>query len=376
MGGIRLLFGVNRIEQVGRLVAELGGSRVLLITDRGMAEAGHASRAQTALEESGAEVSCFDRVQSNPSEQLVHSTAEHGSRARADFIVALGGGSVLDCAKGANFVLSNGGRISDYWGFNKAGQAMLPSVAVPTTAGTGSEAQSFALISQDGTGTKMACGDQRARFRAVILDPTLAASAPREVAGVSGLDALSHVVESHVSTRANPISRLYSAAAWKLLVSNLEAAIGTSTLPEDPWGAMLLGAHLAGAAIEQSMLGAAHACANPLTTQFDLTHGAAVALMLPHVVRLNGRYSELVARRYAELLDLVGVEFDDPVETLARHLEDLRDKAQLAGTLAECGVPAESWESLARQAGEQWTAQFNPVSLSSQNLLELYQHAS
>ena len=132
----------------------------------------------------------------------------------------------MDCAKGINFLVSNGGRMEDYWGDGKATRPMLPSIGVPTTAGTGSEAQSFALIEQEGTLRKMACGDEKVRFGAVILDPELTATQPRRVAALTAMDAVSHVVESFVTTRRNPVSRTFSREAWRLLSEAFVPAMG------------------------------------------------------------------------------------------------------------------------------------------------------
>src|SRR5206468_7130337 len=232
----------------------------------------------------------------------------YGAACGVDSILAIGGGSSLDCAKGINFLLTNGGTMRDYWGFGKASRPMLPSIGVPTTAGTGSEAQAYALISDADTHVKMACGDPKAAFRVAILDPALTVSQPREVAAVAGYDALSHAVESFVTARRSAISDLFAAEAWRLLEAHYERVLET---PEDiaARGAMLLGAHEAGIAIEQSMLGATHACANPLTARYGTTHGIAIAAMLPHVVRWNAQY---VGNRYAELLDRGPAAFAPP----------------------------------------------------------------
>jgi len=264
----------------------------------------------------------------------------------------------MDCAKGINFLLTNGGRMEDYRGSGKAFRPMLPSIGVPTTAGTGSEAQSYALISHPETHEKMACGDRKARFREVILDPRLAASAPRNVAATAGIDAVSHAVESHVTARGNAVSQMLSREAWRLLSASLETSLDS---PEDlgSVGDTLLGAHLAGAAIEASMLGAAHACANPLTARFGVVHGVAVGLMLPHVVRFNGE------ERYRDLF----------VGPLASRIEELRAAAGLPERLRDCGVDAASLPLLAEEASHQWTASFNPRPVDAAALLSLYEAA-
>jgi alcohol dehydrogenase len=331
---------------------------VLVVTDPGVRAAGHVDSALESLAQSGLVAEVFDGVEENPTSLHVEEGRRFAAAFGPDLLVGLGGGSAMDCAKGINFLLTNGGRMEDYWGTGKAAKPMLPSIGVPTTAGTGSEAQSYALISHPETHEKMACGDRKARFREVILDPRLAASAPRKVVATAGIDAISHAVESHVTTRGNAVSRMLSREAWRLLSKSLETSLDC---PEDldSVGDTLLGAHLAGAAIEASMLGAAHACANPLTARFGIVHGVAVGLMLPHVVRFNGE------ERYREL-------FAGP---LASRIEDLRAAAGLPERLRDCGVEAESLPLLADEASRQWTAQFNPRPVTAADLLEIYRAA-
>ncbi len=192
----------------------------------------------------------------------------------------------MDCAKGINFLYTNGGQMQDYWGVGKAKRPMLPMIAVPTTAGTGSEAQSFALISDAQTHVKMACGDKKAACRVAILDPRLTLTQPPRVTALTGIDAVAHAVETYVTNKRNPISQVFSREAWRLLAANFGRVLehpGDVTAR----GAMQLGACFAGLAIENSMLGAAHGLANPLTAHYGIPHGQAVGLMLPHVIRFN-----------------------------------------------------------------------------------------
>jgi alcohol dehydrogenase len=284
----RVIFGTNSLDQLGKLVKEYNAPRVLIVTDPGIVQAGYADRAQSLLRKENVESFIFSGVAENPGESDVEKGAEFARTiGPIDLIVGLGGGSPMDCAKGINFLLTNGGRMTDYWGFNKATKPMLPSIGIPTTAGTGSEAQSFALISQKDAHIKMACGDIKARFRIVILDPLLTITAPQTVTAISGIDAIGHAVETFVTKTRNPLSQMYSMEAWKLLHTNFDKVLhGPENV--DARGAMLLGSHFAGVAIEYSMLGAAHACANPLTSQFGITHGIAVGLMLPAVINFNG----------------------------------------------------------------------------------------
>jgi alcohol dehydrogenase len=365
----RVVFGEGMIDTLGQEVRALGCRRALLVTDRGIRSAGHVERAEQALDGNGVVWHVFDEVRENPTTRHVEIGRRAAEGFGPDCIVALGGGSAMDCAKGINFVLTNGAPMERYRGTGKASSPMLASVGIPTTAGTGSEAQSYALISHETTHEKMACGDPKARFRTVILDPVLTASVPRDVRCVTAMDALSHAVESYVSTRSNPLSRIFARESWRLLASSLERAL------DDPGdaatqGRMLLGAHFAGRSIEHSMLGAAHACANPLTARFGITHGVAVALLLPHVVRFN---RSAVGTLYEELER--AADSRGRTERLDRQLERLRDTCGLPAKLSECGVPREALDGLAEAAVGQWTAGFNPRAVSRPQLRAIYESA-
>jgi alcohol dehydrogenase len=218
----------------------------------------------------------------------------------------------------------------------------------------------------------MACGDPSAAFRVALLDPELTVTQPRGVTAAAGLDAVAHAVESYVSTARNPLSEMFSREAWRLLASGFERVLAA---PQDleARGPMLLGAHFAGAAIENSMLGATHACANPLTARYGTEHGAAVALLLPSVVRWN---APAVGARYGELLALCGrAGAGDEAEGLARRLEELGAAAGLARGLGAAGVPREALPRLAEDAAAQWTGRFNPRPFDAAGAREIYEQA-
>jgi alcohol dehydrogenase len=282
----------------------------------------------------------------------------------------------MDCAKGINFLLTNGGSMRDYWGYGKASKPMLPMIGIPTTAGTGSEAQCYALISDAKTHVKMACGDPKAAFRVAILDPRLTISQPPSVTATAGYDAISHAVETFVTTRRTSISDIFSREAWRLLESNYERVLDE---PEniEARGQMMLGAYYAGVAIENSMLGATHACANPLTARFGTTHGVAIALLLAAVVRWNARAA---GERYGELLQSSGLsgtrkkgESGDPAEALAGRLEDMARAGRLNGRLSEAGIARSDLSGLAEEAAGQWTGRFNPRPFDKAGALEVYE---
>jgi alcohol dehydrogenase len=368
----RLVFGAGSLERLGDLAAELGFRRTLLVADAGLAAAGYVARATDRLRTAGVESFAFHEFDANPDSDMAQAAAACAREHDVDSFVGLGGGSALDCAKAANFLLTNGGTMPDYQGYGKARHPLRPMIGVPTTAGTGSEAQSYALISDARTHVKMACGDPTAAFRIAILDPALTVSQPAAVAAAAGYDALSHAVETFVCTRRNPFSELFSREAWRLLEPNFERVIHE---PADlsARAAMLLGAHYAGIAIEASMLGAAHACANPLTARYGTVHGVAIALMLPAVCRWNG---VAAAPRYVELLQIAGrTASADPADALAIRLSDLAKVAGLPSQLRAANVPPQDLPLLAEEAAVQWTGRFNPRPLDVGGALDLYRAA-
>lgn len=370
----RVVFGPGALERLGDLVREYGGARVLLVTDPGLKAVGHPLRARDILMRAGCEVYLYDAVEENPTTKHVGHCLEFARQHVINFIVAVGGGSAMDCAKGVNFLLTNGGKMSDYKGFGLAKKPMLPSVGVPTSSGTGSEAQSYALIADEKTHLKMACGDRKAAFVAAILDPELTVSLPPGVTAISGIDAITHAVESYVSLRRSLLSQALSREAWQLLACSFERVLST---PSDvvARGQMQLGANLAGMAIENSMLGAAHATANPLTAHYGITHGVAVGIMIQHVIRFN---SVIVGSLYANLAQDVGLRLapnGDPGETLALRINTYLHAAGLPTRLRDCGVSSGIFEVLADEACHQWTGKFNPRPVGEAEFISLYRSA-
>jgi alcohol dehydrogenase len=371
----RIVFGPGKVDVLGELATELGARRALVVSDSGIVKAGHVERGMKALRSAGIETWLFDGVAENPNTAHVDAGLLIARDFSPDLIVGLGGGSSMDCAKGINFLHTNGGRMQDYWGVGKAARPMLPAIAVPTTAGTGSETQSFALISDAQSHVKMACGDKKASFRVAILDPALTVSQPERVTALTGIDAISHALESYVTTVRNPASLAFSREAWLLLSENFTRVLDDPTNIEARSG-MQLGACFSGLAIENSMLGAAHALANPLTAHCGIPHGQAVALMLPHVIRYNG---EEFGHWYRDLLENTGGVNGAPhrgeAEVLSETVARFSRQAGLKTSLAELGIPREELPGLADDAAKQWTGKFNPRPVEAPQLLELYERA-
>jgi alcohol dehydrogenase len=365
----RLVFGPGALARLGELARELGFRRVLLVADPGLHATGHVDRALKAMRSAGIEVEGFHAFDANPDSDMVAAGAELARAFGADALVGLGGGSSLDCAKGIAFVVTNGGTMADYRGYAKTRSALLPMIGVPTTAGTGSEAQSYALISDARTHRKMACGDPGAAFRVALLDPELTVTQPASVTAVAGYDALSHAVETSVTKQRSPMSACFSREAFRLLERSYERVLDAPG-DLDARGDMLLGSFFAGLAVEASMLGAAHACANPLTAHHGTTHGIAVGMMLASVTRWN---APVASDGYAELLVASGHPLgDSPAHTLANRLDALAERGGLPRRLEALGVSPDELPALAAEAAQEWTGTFNPRPFDATSALDLY----
>ncbi len=363
----RLVFGAGVIAQTGALTKALGIQHVLLVTDPGIVAAGHAGHVQQNLATSGLRVTLFDQARENPTTKCVDDCVAVARAAGIDGIIGLGGGSSMDTAKGCNFILTNGGQMKDYWGVGKATKSMLPFVAIPTTAGTGSEMQCAALIADEVTHQKMACLDPKCAAALALLDPELTVSQPPRVTAATGIDAIAHAVETAVTTKRNELSQRLSREAFQLCRAAFPKVLATPADLEAR-AQMQLGAAYAGAAIENSMLGAAHAAANPLTAHFNVVHGHAVGLMLPHVVRFNLQQPE--ARAAYESFAAPGSAVNLPDELTA-----LLRLTPFPQTLTEAGVTRESIPQLAAEAARQWTATFNPRPIVAADFQQLYEAA-
>jgi alcohol dehydrogenase len=369
----RVIFGRNSLSNIKDYIQDFDCKHALVVTDMGIVEAGLLDKLLHYLHGSSLNVHVFQECEPNPTTDHVNRGVDFARDKGIDLIIALGGGSSMDCAKGINFILTNGGQMEDYWGRDKATQPMLTSIGIPTTAGTGSEAQSYALISQKSTRRKMACGDIKARFKLVILDPELVLSVPKNTAVVTGIDSLSHAIESYVSTAANPVSQMFAREAWKLLDENFERVLdGTANV--DTWGQMLLGAHFAGHSIENSMLGAAHAMANPITAKKNIDHGIAVGLVLPYVIEYNSKKSTDLYNGFISGKSFSGNGHHTP-DILINQIDRYFELAHIPKNLKHYGIAENELDILASEAMENWTAKFNPRPLEKEDFLTLYKNA-
>ncbi|MGB0590529.1 MAG: iron-containing alcohol dehydrogenase family protein [Myxococcota bacterium] len=344
----------------------LAGARVLLVSDAGLVAAGHVGRAEALLTAHAATVSRHLDVSANPSSDDVDACVSAAEG--VDAIVALGGGSVMDVAKLAALIVDTGDPLSTHVGVHETARRTTRLVLIPTTSGTGSEAQAAAIVSDAQTHKKMACLAPGLSADVVLLDPTLTLSCPRIVTAASGLDVIAHAIEVAVTTRRTAKSDALARGAFRRAQAALPRVL------EDPSdlgarGEMQRAAYDAGHAIAHSMLGAAHAAGNALTARFGTPHGFAVGEMLPIVVAYNAQDSE-VAERYASVAQTAGL--GRSVEALLDRLEVLVAQALPSRT----HLAADDLMPLVTDAASQWTGTFNPRPMDEDGFKALFEALS
>jgi len=329
------------------------------------------------LEESGFVVRVFDQTTENPTTNEVDACVKVAQEFEPQLIIGFGGGSSMDTAKGCNFVYTNGGQMQDYWGIGKATKDMLPLIAIPTTAGTGSECQSFALIADPETHRKMACGDPKAAPAISIMDPILTLTQPPLVTAATGIDAIAHALESAVTKKRTDASAQYSSEAFKKVINALPEIIKS---PDnlDARREMQIGAAYAGVAIETSMLGAAHAAGNPLTARMGITHGFAVGMVLPEVVKHNSIDSEArkIYHQLAVESELISQEDEegDAIDAIEARLKDILNVVEAPYDKVRSQLDDSMINNLSEDATKEWTGTFNPREMSVADFSQLYRN--
>jgi alcohol dehydrogenase len=347
----RTSFGAGAVAKLGKRARQLEKSRALIITDPGIVRAGVAERVSAVLGAEGIETAIFDGVSPNPDVECV----EHGARAlRAHgdaAVIALGGGSSLDAAKAIALVGANRGSPREFTFGCKPERPGRPVIAIPTTAGTGSETNMFGVITDRALGRKILIAHASVQPVAIFLDPELGVGAPREVTATCGMDVLTHAIEALTSNRGNPYSSALALRAIAITGAHLASAFDDGAELE-PRAQMLLASHLAGLAFSSSGLGICHAMGHPLSARFGAAHGQTLATLLPHVMRYN---LEVCERDYAD----VAVALDPgragaPVRRNAEHaieaVESLRARVGTDRSARELGVLPELIPTLVEDA--------------------------
>ena len=372
----RVIFSAGSSEKVGKIGRDWNVHRVLLVTDAGITKAGLHNGLCESLRNEGIEIILFSHVEPNPTTDNVEQGVQVARTFSPDMIVALGGGSSLDAGKAINLVFCRGGKITDYRGMLSSGRKLLPLIAVPTTAGTGSEVSPFILISDTRSHGKIVTRDLHLIPDIALLDPILTRSMPDRVTAITGVDALVHGIEAYVAKGSQPYSQSLALRAVGMVCDALPRVLKHPDDLEER-GKMLVASNLAGMAFALSYLGLAHAMANPLTRVAGMAHGMAVGMVVPYVIRFN---EPMAQKEYATMANqILGRQSSlDPREAtlqLAKSVRDLLTSVGFPQNLKAAGVPEDRLEEMAEEASRQATVQSNPREATLQDLKELYRNA-
>ncbi len=338
----KIVLGQNIVKTVGEEVKVLGGSKALIVTDPGIVSAGHARIVEDALLAAQMKAGVFDRVVPEPPARIVDECAQDIRGGKYDIVIGLGGGSSLDIAKGAAIMATNPGIILDYVGIDAVPKAGLPTILIPTTAGTGSEATRSIVITDERENTKKSIASSYAIPEVAILDPLLTLSMPPQVTANTGMDALVHAIESYVSATTTPFAEILALEAIRLIAHNLPLAYSKGSNVSARFN-MLLAANIAGLAFASSRLGAVHGLAYIIDTEYRLPHGRANAIMLPHVMDFNKTGSLEKFGRIAEAMgeNVEGLSGYEAAGKSVGAVKNLLSALQIPFRLSQYGIPRE-----------------------------------
>lgn len=346
----RVINGVGSFAKLHEEVLALGGSRVLLVTDPFLAQSGLAQKVVDMLAAHKITTSIFDGVEPDPRVEVVEKAGEQGKKFKADCVVGIGGGSTLDTAKVCSVLISNTDQDARAMlGVNNVKKPGVPTILMPTSAGTGSEVTDLAILSDDVAKLKIGVASRYLIPSSVLLDPELTVSLPRSATAASGLDALIHAMEAYTSVNATPLTDLFAEQAIRLIAPNLRSAWSRGDRL-DVREAMLTGSLYAGIAFGNAGVTAVHAFAYPIGAEFHIPHGVANSIMLVPVFRFNMMGNLTRFAKLAEFLgeDTSGCTLKEAAEKVIRHLIELIDDLKVTRHLADYGVKAENVPDLAK----------------------------
>ena len=371
-----IVFGVGARRLAGRYAANLRAERVLLVTDPGVIAAGWAADLQRSLEDVGIAYSCFSQVSPNPRAEEMMLGSEQYRLAGCDVIVAIGGGSVVDCAKGIGIVSSNRRHILEFEGVDNVTEPMPPVICIPTTGGTSADVSQFVIVSDRAFRTKRAIISKSVVPDISLVDPETLTTMDPFLTACTGMDALVHAVEAFVSNAHSPLTDVHALEAIRLIYPNLAASVRapTDVALRTP---VMLGSLEAGLAFSNASLGAVHAMAHSVGGYLDLPHGECNALLLRHVAAFNYRSA---SERYEQVglamgLDLRGMSGSRKRAAILRALDALRAELGVTGTLASRGVSGSDVSELAEHALRDACLVTNPRSANRRDLEVLYEEA-
>lgn len=368
-------FGIGSLKKLPEILNENGSGHVYLVSDRGLESIGVVKKVQDIVEAAGLACTVFLDVVPNPTVEVVDASAKLYKESGATSIIALGGGSSMDVAKATGVLAIYGGRIGDYEGLYKVPGPIVPIIAIPTTAGTGSEVTASAVITDEEKNFKMSVISYEILPKYAVLDPELIMTAPASIAASCGIDALIHAIEAYVSNFASPFSDAMAEKAMELIGANLRRFVANRK-DEDAACAMMVGSTFAGMAFAWAKLGNVHAMSHPVSAYFHVAHGVANAVILPAVIEYNALADH---GRYEKIYNYIR-EKKDPVtdfksEMLAEEIRKLNRDIGIPSSLSEVGVTEDKIEAMAKDAAVHPNVQANPRQTNLKEMIALYKKA-
>lgn len=370
-----IVFGRGSLNRLPQLAKKLNKNKALIVSGPHLNKIGIVEKCRDLLREAGVESEAFTETEGNPGTGTVDRAVKAFRDSGADFLVAVGGGSPLDVAKAAAVLASYGGDITDYEGSGRVLGPVVPMIAVPTTAGTGSEVTAFSVITDHSRNYKLTVASNYLLPAYAVLDPDLIMSVPYKTAAACGVDALVHALETYISLAASPFSDIFAEKALELIGGNLCAYVANRG-SEEAAQAMLLGSLFAGIAFSHARLGDVHAMSHPVSAFFDVAHGVANAILLPVVVEFNGladrgKYYSIY-KRVAQC-PVTKQEFSP--DMLARELRELNRRLGIPACLKDVGVRREMFEVMAADAMKSGNIAVNPRSTTMSDIISMYEKA-
>lgn len=369
-------FGAGTLDLLPDLAKELGKSKGYIISGPHLNKIGMVAKCRKALKNAGMESECFTETEGNPSTDTVVKATEGFKKSKADFIVAFGGGSPLDVAKAVAVLATYGGNIVDYEGAGKVMGPVVPMIAIPPTAGTGSEVTAFSVITDHSRNYKLTVVSNYLLPAYVILDPDLIATVPANTAAACGIDAMVHALEAYISKAASPFSDIFAREALRLIGGSIRDYVADRSNPA-ACESMMVGSLFAGIAFSHARLGNVHAMSHPVSAYFDVPHGVANAILLPTVVDFNKDAADPEKYRYIYgcISKDMGADINFTPDMLATEIRMLNYELGILPTLSDIGITSDKFEQMADDAMKSGNIQCNPQFTMKNDILKLYEQA-
>ena len=373
-------FGKGAREELAGELQKRGTKKVFLVSDKALVEAGVTKKVEDVLDKAGVDYDLYDEIKPNPTIKNVTDGVAACKKSKADLIVAVGGGSSIDTAKGISIVMTNPDRadIKSLNGLSNTENKGMPIIALPTTAGTAAEVTINYVITDEDAEIKMVCVDPNDIPAVAIVDSELMASMPKSLAAATGMDALTHAVEGYITKAHNEMSDMFHMKAIKMIFKYLPAAVND----KDPEAIEKMGMaqYIAGMGFSNVGLGIVHSMAHQLGAVYDTPHGIANAMLLPTVMRFNGE-DPATAGRFREILVNIGrpdaehLNDQDVINTFVWMISELSKAVGITTTIKDYGAKEEDFEMLAEKAMEDPCKPGNPREVSKEDFINLYRQA-